>query len=48
MPYFYGNNTIYIENHLQIFQDYIEVIGVDDEDVYMQSLGESLRGNARI
>jgi hypothetical protein len=45
LPRFYGNYFESIENHLQVFWDYVEVRGADDEDVYMRALGVSLGGN---
>ena len=45
---FYGRNTTSIEDRLQILWDHMEVWGADDEDVYMQALGESLDGDARL
>ena len=48
LPRFYGNNATPIEDHLQILRDHMEVRGVDDEDVFMWALGESLDGDAQL
>ena len=48
LPQFNGNKDISIEIHLDILWDYMEIRGADNEDVYMQALGESLRGDAQL
>ena len=42
LPQFNGNKDVYIESHLDILWDYMEIRGADNEDVYMWALGESL------
>ena len=48
LPQFSGNNDISIEIHLDILWDYMEIIGADNEYVYMRALEESLRGDVQL
>ena len=47
-PQFSGNNDISIEIHLDILWDYMEIIGADNEDVFVWALGESLQGDVQL
>ena len=47
-PQFNGNKDISIKSHLDILWDYMEIRGVDNEDVYMRALGESLQGDVQL
>ena len=46
LPRFYAIAIESIECHLDAFLCYMESLGAEDEDVYMEALGESLEGNA--
>ena len=46
LPCFFANSIKSIESHLDDFWCYMESLGAEHEDVYMQALGESLGGNA--
>ena len=48
LPQFSGNNEISIESHLDILWDYMEIRGVNNEDVFMRALGESLQGDVQL
>ena len=45
LPHFFANSIESIESHLDSFWCYMESLGAEHEDVYMQALGESLGGN---
>ena len=45
LPRFFANSIESIESHLDAFWCYMESLGTENEDVYMQDLGESLGGN---
>ena len=44
-PRFNANAIKSIESHLDAFWCYMESLGAEDEDVYLQALDESLGGN---
>ena len=46
LPRFFANSIESIKSHVDAFWCYMESLGTEHEDVYMQALGESFRGNA--
>ena len=48
LPQFSGNNDISIESQLDTLWNYMEIRGVNNEDVYMQALGESLQEDVQL
>ena len=46
LPCFFVNPVESIESHWDDFWCYMESLGAEHDDVYMQALGESLGGNA--
>lgn len=47
MPKFAGNNAIIDESHIKAFLEYLENIGVTEEDVVMRLFAQSLTLDAR-
>ena len=47
MPKFVGNNAITAESHIKDFLEYLENIGVTEEDVVMRPFAQSVTLDAR-
>ena len=45
LPRFFANSIVSIESHLDDFWRYMESLGVENKNVYMRALFESLGGN---